>query len=57
MAARIVRVQAEVVSQTMWEESHAGAGIENVDFVAFQDADGEEAFDGDFVGARVDIVP
>jgi hypothetical protein len=57
VTARVMSVHAEVVAQAVREESHTRARLENVFLVSFQDAQGEEAVNGDLVCSEVHVVP
>lgn len=57
VAASVMRVESEVMTQTMREEGRAGLGLENFAFVALEDAQFDQPVNGHLVGIDMDILP
>lgn len=53
----VMSVHAEIVAQTMREESSTCTGLEDLILVALQDTDGEETINGNLVSEQVHVIP
>lgn len=57
VAAGVVRVHAQVVAQAVGEEGLADPGVEDVVLVALEDAQRQQAVNGNLVGQHVGVFP
>lgn len=57
VTASVVGIHAQVVSQAVGEEGLAGSGLEDLVLVALEDADGQQAVNGNLVGQDVGVFP
>lgn len=57
VAAGIVRVHAQIVAQAVGEKGLAGSGVEDVVLVALEDAQRQQAVNGNLVGQHVGVFP
>lgn len=57
VAASVVRVHAQVVAQAVGKKGLADAGVEDVVLVALEDAESQQAVNGNLVGEEVGVFP